>query len=213
MNNKNLFRNIAGACFCFLAIWKAFGMIAGFTWITSPLDFFYPIILILLGIGLFTKSKILIMISSIVAAVYNASYIFRMSALLGIPLSQMAASSYIINIGYALSFLILAFAVTQNNISHVLGIVAAVFYVINVFFIRINLPTILTFIPSIAGCVMTGLAFSNKLVEQVNHTGSKQIAENSDSKIEKLSKLKELLDRGIITQEEFDEKKKQLLGL
>ena len=38
--------------------------------------------------------------------------------------------------------------------------------------------------------------------------------QNDDSKcIESLEKYKSLLDNGIITQEEFDAKKKQLLGL
>ena len=36
---------------------------------------------------------------------------------------------------------------------------------------------------------------------------------NAISPAEELKKMKELLDLGIITQEEFDAKKKQLLGL
>ena len=36
---------------------------------------------------------------------------------------------------------------------------------------------------------------------------------SADSSVEELKKLKELLDMGVITQEEFDAKKKQLLGL
>ncbi len=46
-------------------------------------------------------------------------------------------------------------------------------------------------------------------------TASKTIEKNEDynEKIENVKKLKELLDAGILTQEEFDEKKKQLLGL
>lgn len=38
-------------------------------------------------------------------------------------------------------------------------------------------------------------------------------AETSNSQIDNLVRLKELLDAGAITQEEFDEKKKQILGL
>ena len=46
-------------------------------------------------------------------------------------------------------------------------------------------------------------------------TSSKTIEKTEDynEKIESVKKLKELLDAGILTQEEFDEKKKQLLGL
>ena len=39
------------------------------------------------------------------------------------------------------------------------------------------------------------------------------VAEQPTSNLDELKKLKELLDMGIISQEEFDVKKKQLLGL
>ena len=39
------------------------------------------------------------------------------------------------------------------------------------------------------------------------------IIQNNDSAADELKKFKELLDMGVITQEEFDAKKKQLLGL
>ena len=39
------------------------------------------------------------------------------------------------------------------------------------------------------------------------------VNQNADDPYEELKKTKELLDMGIITQEEFDAKKKQLLGL
>ena len=35
----------------------------------------------------------------------------------------------------------------------------------------------------------------------------------SNDRIEELAKLKDLLDTGVITQEEFDAKKKQILGV
>lgn len=39
------------------------------------------------------------------------------------------------------------------------------------------------------------------------------IKEDSEDDIQKLKSYKELLDTGVITQEEFDKKKKELLGL
>ena len=44
-------------------------------------------------------------------------------------------------------------------------------------------------------------------------TNPKTQAVNAVSDVEELKKYKELLDSGIITQEEFDAKKKQLLGI
>lgn len=41
----------------------------------------------------------------------------------------------------------------------------------------------------------------------------KAIKQTPDNRIEELTKLKDLLDTGVITQEEFDAKKKQLLGV
>ena len=42
---------------------------------------------------------------------------------------------------------------------------------------------------------------------------TKNTSKAPDSVSDELKKLKDLLDSGIITQEEFDTKKKQLLGL
>lgn len=52
-------------------------------------------------------------------------------------------------------------------------------------------------------------------VTQKQKTESNKLSENkiSDTNIDDLRKLKELLDDGIITQEEFDAKKKQILGI
>ena len=55
----------------------------------------------------------------------------------------------------------------------------------------------------------------NKCVSSLNEIKKQNIykADNSNSSADKLKKFKELLDIGAITQEEFDAKKKQLLGL
>ena len=49
------------------------------------------------------------------------------------------------------------------------------------------------------------------LLDNIKH--NKRIEPASQPKYENLTKLKELLDSGAITQEEFDAKKKQILGL
>lgn len=62
------------------------------------------------------------------------------------------------------------------------------------------------------GSIFMGFAFSikEKKVSTINGLSSMEIGSN---KIEQLTKLTGLLEKGIITQEEFDAKKKQLLGL
>lgn len=49
--------------------------------------------------------------------------------------------------------------------------------------------------------------------EEIPCTNTQQIEQTSISSADELKKFKELLDMGVITQEEFDQKKKQLLAL
>ena len=49
------------------------------------------------------------------------------------------------------------------------------------------------------------------IIYALNHTANQNAP--ATSAMDELRKLKELLDMGIVTQEEFDAKKKQLLGL
>lgn len=69
-------------------------------------------------------------------------------------------------------------------------------------------------------CVQNAEEFVNKTLEAIKayKESSKSVTEDvqknsGDDSLEKITKLKEMLDNGIITQEEFDTKKKQLLGL
>ena len=64
--------------------------------------------------------------------------------------------------------------------------------------------------PILLACIVfenTPQAQTTKMVKQPTKTAK------SDNRIEELTKLKDLLDVGAITQEEFDAKKKQLLNL
>jgi len=63
----------------------------------------------------------------------------------------------------------------------------------------------------IAVMILAFLKCSRNAKSQYKHRQAKQIRQNSN--IDELKKLKELLDMGIITQEEFNAKKRQLLGL
>ena len=62
-----------------------------------------------------------------------------------------------------------------------------------------------------------GNVLSQKINERQDNTINETPATSSDKErnnsMEDFVKLKSLLDQGIITQEEFDAKKKQLLGL
>lgn len=59
--------------------------------------------------------------------------------------------------------------------------------------------------------VLAGVAFGGE--NKVHSTNNRVAPVSTTNQIEKLKNLKELLDEGILTQEEFEEKKKQILGL
>ena len=67
----------------------------------------------------------------------------------------------------------------------------------------------------IIGAVLVGLSLeglATRKVAAVASGGKAKIQQGSDNTIERLTRLKALLDKGIITQEEFETKKKQILG-
>lgn len=62
-----------------------------------------------------------------------------------------------------------------------------------------------------------GMMFATGMVQGLNPQNASQIGQGKkmsfDEQIETLKKLKDLLDAGILTQEEFDAKKKEIMGL
>lgn len=56
-------------------------------------------------------------------------------------------------------------------------------------------------------------ALSRLLIERQQARNAQTVKGNSEGNADELKKYKELLDNGVISQEEFDAKKKQLLGL
>ena len=60
---------------------------------------------------------------------------------------------------------------------------------------------------------MRDIALISRENDKPIKTSQPTIAQKTDNCIEELTKLKDLLDTGVITQEEFDAKKKQILGV
>lgn len=77
--------------------------------------------------------------------------------------------------------------------------------------------TILLYATLLVGVLLLGVAFQTKKASAKPTATATDttvtVALGTETAIEKLTKLKQLLDDGIITQEEFDAKKKQLLGM
>ena len=88
------------------------------------------------------------------------------------------------------------------------------------YFFDTAFANIIVSVPMICAIVFLGLYCFSQLKESavvqtgsVNETNRNPISENTNDKLERLEKLKALQTTGAITQEEFEEKKKQLLGL
>ena len=63
---------------------------------------------------------------------------------------------------------------------------------------------------------MGGMLFGMNMAQTMNPSGEMKTTQNSmslDQQIEAVKKLKELLDIGVLTQDEFDKKKKEIMGL
>ena len=63
---------------------------------------------------------------------------------------------------------------------------------------------------------MGGILFGMNMAQNVTPVGelkSNQPAMSFDEQIETLKKLKELVDAGVLSQEEFDKKKREIMGL
>ena len=54
---------------------------------------------------------------------------------------------------------------------------------------------------------------SDEYINLIKRVETNKSVENKKSKKEELSELKEMLDEGLITQEEYNQKKKQILDL
>lgn len=58
-----------------------------------------------------------------------------------------------------------------------------------------------------------GMIFGMNMAQGLGSVAEQRPAMSFDEQIEQLKKLKELVDAGILTQEEFDVKKREIMGL
>lgn len=73
----------------------------------------------------------------------------------------------------------------------------------------------LYYLAGIVGALMIGLSAPDNAAKEIPANAASKatmVEKNYESQIDRLTKLKSLLDSGAITQEEFDQKKKQILG-
>lgn len=204
------FRYIAGGCFAASAI---------FYFVNNGLLHhvfnFYTISLVLafaaIAVGLFLSVPMVSAAGSVLLLISRIVHLFRLMDSHFIWLIQLLVPAI-----FALLLLITCLnrrsAKTTGIIAAAIRFILAILTIYSVFLFGGSLwEGIIQPLLECAGAVFLGFAFS-KLKDKPKAAAAAPKPSGVSDIYEKLTHLKELLDKGIITQEEFDAKKKDILG-
>lgn len=222
MENKAL-KYIAAICFAIIAVWG----------IVDLFDYFYFWDLIgvvgniFVVIALLTATPIL---STVGFALWSSGILY---ALVGnfewILHGALPFDLVIVWVVSLVLLVLLMIAGIKPKSAKTLGLIATILAVVRLVALvigdvtrghEITASRILWGLLFTAGTLLLGLTYdsfskkavvSKAAVTQNSNVSAQGIFE--DSNVEKLMRLKSFLDEGVLTQEEFDEKKKQILGL
>ena len=216
MNNqvKQVLRILAGALFLLVAFRGSNGyiMVDNPSFIMVALS---SISFVVLAVALFIQRDKLMIIGALIATICQLP-----GALGALRSYNLLASSYALRmvIWYLVFFLAFLFLFlcalkqeyAQSMCIAVVATVAAHF--LSEALIVHSLHVALGNFPLLLAIILTAIILAEKAPKVITKA-TNQTVKKADTQIEELTKLKELMDMGAITQEEFDEKKKQLLGL
>lgn len=222
MTNKKIFQYIAGGCFALFALIDLVDNISsGYSF---P-SYILPITLVAVAVGLFINQPIIAAVGAGAMTVYQLVVTIRNITVMKDVFSiapKVATLILLFMFGTVLAYALLSLTAILRN--KVVGIITgcmrlATFIVQTIQNGKIVGRFLIIAILFIVGSVMMGIVFSkSRESESPQSVGSTvtptpSAALSPTDSIERISKLKELLDSGIITQEEFDTKKKDMLGL
>lgn len=229
MENRKTLRLIAGACFAISAVLT---IVSFAQTLINGFDFWVFLIILLLvimdgliAVSMFTSTPILTTVGS-------AGQLFFYSLILmsNIATREFYAGNFgrillsdILKLFIWLSLIIAGIDTKlAKRMGIIAGVIAAVEFVANIIgnltifgSIGISFIGYLSSLVTIVGVLLVGLSLEGlgtRKVAAVASGGKAKIQQGSDNIIERLTRLKALLDKGIITQEEFETKKKQILG-
>lgn len=213
---KNNIKYIAGIPSCALVLLYVTDLIDSF----SIISLIHAISFGIIAIAIFLSIPTIAAIGYGVLAFERLVYIVKDCVIRDLPLRSPFHILWGILVVH---FLLLLIASIKTKSSKVLGLIASILVVVAIIFIKIigsiegfsvNTQAYLIWGTYIINAILSGIAFSNKAEFNSNAPSqviSQRVVESSST--ERLIKLKDLLDRGIITQEEFDAKKKEILNL
>ena len=230
MKNRKTLRLIAGACFAISAVLtivsSAQTLSYGFDFSTFLITLLPVIMDGLIAVSMFTSTPILTTVGSAGQLVFSSLALISLIAV---------RECFAGNIGHILMYNILGIFIwlsliiagintkSAKRMGIIAGVIAAVSFVANIIgnltifgSMRISFIGFLSSLVTIVGVLLVGLSLeglATRKVAAVASGGKAKIQQGSDNTIERLTRLKALLDKGIITQEEFETKKKQILGM
>lgn len=211
---KQVLRILAGALFLLVAFRgnNGYVMVDKPSFIVAVLS---SISFVVLAVALFIQRDKLLIVGALIATICQLP-----GALGALRSYQLLAPSYALRmvIWYLVFFLTLLFLFlcalkqeyAQSMCIAVVATVAAHF--LSEALIVHSLYVFLENLPLLLAIVLTAVILAEK-AQKATPKATIQPEEKANSQIGELTKLKDLLDCGAITQEEFDEKKKQILGL
>lgn len=221
-DNNNTFKYIAGACFAVLVVLSVISMIQNgfYFWNLFPM-----IGAALIAVSMFVSVPALTAIGS---ALYGVGAIRTLILYFGYLQDSWFPKMIIIPaILFLVIWVLLLIASLNPKLTKKLGIAAGIIAAVRFLFSLISnlivngslgLITFTGFLSHLAlivGALMIGLSATNNAAKEISATAASKatlVEKNSETQIDRLTKLKSLLDNGVITQEEFDQKKKQILG-
>ena len=202
MKNKKTLQYVAGTLFALLGILSLIFSSSLTLW-----SIVFALGYLLIAVSLFASLPILTLVGGTVLVISTGR-----SLLLNVRHGYFIAFLMVELIAFAL----LAVAGLSPKTSKPLGILSAVFYILFRIMSQLGtikasftLQSVLFTVLFIAGAVLLGVAFSSNKGKAALATGTMF---SGSGKIERLTRFKDLLDKGVLTQEEFEEKKRQILG-
>ena len=225
-DNKRLFRIISGIVFVYFAGNQIYGMISGHYF--NMLSLLYTVSYALLATGCFVPHEILFMAGSFLLCISYAWGLTNIISWIKAGFSIKYILPYYISIPFCIaSFGLLGYLIfnkkKQDNIFYYLpGILYFAGYIVRTISYIINGytwldKTLFNFIVMLAAIVLYCLQLmpekeQGTTIDSIPKEKAVIASRNTEDVIEQLTKLKELADKGIITEEEFTDKKKELLN-
>ena len=215
MDEKNLkvIRYLAGMVFVVQFIQLIYGCVDrwdGYYWIQKTFHAAEIIGMLLMAVSMFTGTYSLLTIGAAMAAIKCLFDIFD-------------GASFLMIITF-ISYVLVALTVSQRTNAIKIGIISSVLMIMANFLIyfavyklsfwdAIWYSVVSSVILEAVSAMLACFVVQNTPQTQTVKIKQPAIAQKTDNRIEELTKLKDLLDTGVISQEEFDAKKQQLLQI